>query len=233
MLVEYFKQYIKITRGVSDSTVKHYITAINTINTLLSKYNFPISDVFSVKSLPELNAVKTFLEQNEEFIQKDTVGNRMYSVAFNHFYRFSCEDHDFYKTKIDKMDIKIPKLKVVETVHYTRNQIISAHAIEAANYKCENHAEHKTFTSASTNKPFMEGHHLIPMKKQSEFDVSLDVYANIICLCPICHRLLHYGITSEKEYLADKLFENRQTRLIHSGIDISRNDFRYLIGVNN
>lgn len=79
----------------------------------------------------------------------------------------------------------------------------------------------------------MEGHHLIPMKKQSEFDVSLDVYANIICLCPICHRLLHYGITSEKEYLADKLFENRQTRLIHSGIDISRNDFRCLIGVNN
>lgn len=231
MLVEYFKQYIKITRGVSDSTVKHYITAINTINTLLSKSNFPISDVFCVKSLPELNAVKTFLEQNEEFIQKDSVGNRMYSVAFNHFYRFSCEDHDFYKTKIDKMDIKIPKLKVVETVHYTRNQIISAHAIEAADYQCENHAEHKTFTSASTNKPFMEGHHLIPMKKQSEFDVSLDVYANIICLCPICHRLLHYGITSEKEYLADKLFENRQERLINSGIDISRNDFKQLISI--
>ena len=231
MLVEYFKQYIKIARGVSDSTVKHYITAINTINTLLSKYNLPTSDVFSVKSLLELNAVKTFLEQNEEFIQKDTVGNRMYSVAFNHFYRFSCEDHDFYKTKIDKMDIKIPKLKVVENVHYTRNQIISAHAIEAANYQCENHAEHKTFTSASTNKPFMEGHHLIPMKKQSEFDVSLDVYANIICLCPICHRLLHYGIASEKEYLADKLFENRQSRLIHSGIDISRNAFKQLISL--
>jgi len=231
MLIEYFKQYIKITRGISDSTVKHYITAINTINTLLSKYNFPISDVFSVKSLSELNAIKIFLEQNEEFIQKDTVGNRMYSVAFNHFYRFSCDDHDFYKTEIDKMDIKIPKLKVVETVHYTRNQIISTHAIEAANYQCENHAEHKTFTSASTNKPFMEGHHLIPMKKQSEFDVSLDVYANIICLCPICHRLLHYGIVSEKEYLADKLFENRQIRLIHSGIDISRNDFKKLISI--
>ena len=231
MLVEYFKQYIKITRGVSESTVKHYITAINTINTLLAKYNFPIRDVFSVKTLLELNEIKTFLERNEEFIQKDTVGNRMYSVAFNHFYRFSCEDHDFYKTKIDKMDIKIPKLKVVETVHYTRNQIISVHAIEAANYQCENHAEHKTFTSASTNKPFMEGHHLIPMKKQSEFDVSLDVYANIICLCPICHRLLHYGITAEKEYLADKLFEIRQSRLIHSGIDISRNAFKQLISL--
>lgn len=181
--------------------------------------------------MSELNAVKTFLEQNEEFIQKDTVGNRMYSVAFNHFYRFSFEDHDFYKTEIDKMDIKIPKLKVVETVQYTRNQIISAQAIEAANYQCENHAEHKTFTSASTNKPFMEGHHLILMKKQNEFDVSLDVYANIVCLCPICHRLLHYGITSEKEYLVDKLFEDRQERLIHSGIDISRNDFKQLISI--
>ena len=229
MLVEYFKHYIKITRSVSDSTVKHYITAINTINTLLIKYKFPINDVFSVKTLSELDAVKTFLEQNEEFIKKDTVGNRMYSVAFNHFYRFSCDEHDFYKTDIDKMDIKIPKLKTIETVQYTRNQIITAHAIEAADYQCENHAEHKTFTSAATNKPFMEGHHLIPMKKQSEFVVSLDVYANIVCLCPICHRLLHYGITSEKEYLADKLFENRQTRLIHSGIDISRNEFKQLM----
>lgn len=231
MLVEYFKHYIKITRSVSDSTVKHYITAINTINTLLVKYKFPISDVFSVKTLSELDAVKNFLEQNEEFIKKDTVGNRMYSVAFNHFYRFSRDEHDFYKTDIDKMDIKIPKLRTVETVQYTRNQIITAHAIEAANYQCESRAEHTTFTSASTNRPFMEGHHLIPIKMQNAFDVSLDVYANIICLCPICHRLLHYGITSEKEYLADKLFENRKDRLIHSGIDISKNDFKQLISV--
>lgn len=231
MLVEYFKQYIKITRGVSDSTVKHYITAINTINTLLIKYKFPINDVFSVKTLSELDAVKTFLEQNEEFIKKDTVGNRMYSVAFNHFYRFSCDEHDFYKTDIDKMDIKIPKLKTIETAQYTRNQIITAHAIEAADYQCESHTEHSTFTSASTNRPFMEGHHLIPMKMQNTFDVSLDVYANIICLCPICHRLLHYGITSEKQYLADKLFEERKDRLIHSGIDISKKEFNRLIGV--
>lgn len=231
MLVEYFEQYIKITRGVSDSTVRHYITAINTINTLLVKYNFPISDVFGVKTLSELDAVKNFLEQNEKFIKKDTVGNRMYSVAFNHFYRFSCEDHDFYKNGIDKMDIKIPKLKVVESTRYIRNQIIASHAIEAANYQCESHAEHTTFTSASTNRPFMEGHHLIPIKMQNAFDVSLDIYANIICLCPICHKLLHYGITSEKEYLADKLFENRQSRLIHSGIDISKKDFKQMINI--
>lgn len=231
MLIDYFKQYIKVTRGVSDSTVKHYITAINTINTLLNKYKFPIGDVFSVITLSELDAVKAFLEKNEEFLKKDNIGNRMYSVAFNHFYRFSCEDHDFYKTYIDKMDIKIPKLKTVETVRYTRNQIIAAHAIEAANYQCENHVKHTTFTSASTNRPFMEGHHLIPMKRQNEFEVSLDIYANIICLCPICHRLLHYGIASEKEYLADKLFEIRKDRLMLSGIDITRNDFKQLISM--
>lgn len=231
MLVEYFKQYMKITRGVSDSTIKHYITGINTINKLLNDCGFPIKNIFETETLSELESIKVFLNNSEEFLTKDRAGNRMYSSAFNNFYRFACEDMSFYKTDIEKMDIKIPKLTVVTAKQYQRNQIISSHATEAANYQCENDHKHITFTSAKSNKPYMEAHHLIPLKEQGKFNVSLDVYANIICLCPICHRLLHYGITAEKEYVADKLFDYRKERLIHSGIDINRNEFNQLLGM--
>lgn len=229
MLLDYFKQYIRITRNVSESTVNHYVTGINTINALLRKNGFIISNVFEITTVEELEMVKAFLFNNEEFIKKDTVGNRMYSVAFNHFYGFACEDKQFYKKQLDKMDIVIPKKKISVNETWKRNKIVSAQALEFADYSCECNDKHRTFTAASNGKMYMEGHHLIPMKFQNEFDVSLDIYANIICLCPICHRLMHYGIHSEKEYHADKLFENRKDRLLHSGIDITRNDFKQLV----
>ena len=228
-MIELFKQYIKISRNVSDSTVKHYITAINTINTLLIKNNYPIQNVFDVSSFEELNSIRDYLNSNVEFIKKDTVGNRMYSVAFNHFYRFACEDKDFYTEKLDKLDMVIPKKTISVSNTWKRNKLISAQALEFAHYQCECNNGHKTFIAASNGKQYMEGHHLIPIKFQKDFASSIDVYANIVCLCPVCHRLLHYGTTKEKEYNADKLFEARNERLIHSGIDISRNDFQKII----
>ena len=68
--------------------------------------------------------------------------------------------------------------------------------MEIAEYKCEISPQHITFTSKNTGHFYMEGHHAIPMRHQDKFTKSLDVYANIVCLCPICHRLLHYGIES-------------------------------------
>ncbi|MCC8140121.1 MAG: hypothetical protein LIO67_07485 [Lachnospiraceae bacterium] len=74
----------------------------------------------------------------------------------------------------------------------------------------------------------MEGHHALPMKYQDKFSRSLDVYANIICLCPVCHRLLHYGISSEKEKVVEKIYYDRSERLAVSGIKISKSEFESL-----
>ncbi len=232
MLLEYFCQYIKLTRGVTDSTVEHYITGIKTINKLLEKYNHPIKNVFDTTSIDELNMIKNFTLSNEEFNIKDTVGNRMYSVAFNHFYRFACEDKQFYQNDIKKMDIAVVKPEIINYSYtsWKRNQIIVAQAIEGAKYYCEHNNEHITFTAESTKKPYMEGHHLIPLKHQSEFNTGIDVYANIVCLCPICHRLIHFGILKEKQYILDQLYFERNERLAQSGIDISRDDFIKLVG---
>ena len=70
----------------------------------------------------------------------------------------------------------------------------------------------------------MEGHHLLPLSQQHNFKTSLDVYANIICLCPICHRLLHFGTDKDRIQAISKLYEKREFRLENSGIKITKND---------
>ncbi|MBY0001439.1 HNH endonuclease [Priestia aryabhattai] len=47
----------------------------------------------------------------------------------------------------------------------------------------------------------MEAHHLIPMKKQNDYQNSIDVDGNIICLCPTCHRKIHVGNNNKKELI--------------------------------
>ena len=231
MLRELYKQYIRISRGLSDRTVGHYITGINTINAILAKYHYPITDVFSVSTFEELNSIKTFLENNDEFVTKDSVGHNMYSVAFNHFYRFACVEEQFFKKDIQQMDIpvQVPKTIQTRTSSWKRNQIIKCQVIIGADFTCENNGEHQTFISKATGKPYMEGHHLIPIRYQTEFKTSIDVYANVVCLCPNCHRLLHFGTDRDKTYAAEKLFDSRSERLIKSGIDLSKHDFVSLI----
>lgn len=231
MLIDYFKQYMKITRGITDKSVGHYMTGINSINALLQKYDFPIKNVFSVESIAELDAVKAFLESNVEFQQKDSVGHHMYSVAFKHFYRFVCEDNSFFSGNISKMDIVVtkPKTTTTNTTQWRRNHIVISQAIEGANHVCEHDNSHETFISKATGQAYMEGHHLIPMKHQDKFTCGIDVYANVVCLCPVCHRLLHYGRDQERVYVAERLFEKRSSRLANSGIDLSRNDFVKLV----
>ena len=231
MLIEYFKQYMKVTRGITDKSVSHYITGVNSINALLEKYDFPVKNVFNVASAVELEAVKTFLETNQEFLEKDSIGHNMYSVAFKHFYRFACVDNESFQKSITAMDITVAKPKSIITTatQWKRNQIVITQAIEGANHRCEYNHDHHTFISRSSGKAYMEGHHLIPLKFQAKFGCGIDVYANVVSLCPTCHRLMHFGRDTERTYMAEAFYESRVDRLAKSGIDLSKKDFLELV----
>lgn len=102
---------------------------------------------------------------------------------------------------------------------YKRNQDVLNNALISANYKCEGNCRNDIFVKKDGKTPYTEGHHLIPLKVQDYFSYSLDVEANIVSLCPYCHRLLHYGFY--KTELLEKLFVNRKERLKLCNIDIS------------
>ncbi|NRQ56063.1 MrcB family domain-containing protein [Brevibacillus sp. HD1.4A] len=108
----------------------------------------------------------------------------------------------------------------------------AAKAIKMANFKCSYDESHVTFISALTGKPYIEAHHLVPLGKQDRFRVKLDKIANIVPLCPVCHRLIHLGCAEDKQRMVDVLYEQRREDLLKVGIDVSLLELRAIYGLN-
>ena len=98
-------------------------------------------------------------------------------------------------------------------------------SIQMANFKCEVNPLHRTFIAKINDKPYMEGHHVIPISMQTDYSSNIDVHANIMCLCPTCHRLLHYGRDDNRVDLLNYIYDQRHNRLEHCGIEVTKKDF--------
>lgn len=110
--------------------------------------------------------------------------------------------------------IPIPDLKASSVkAKFQRNPRVAARALHAANHVCEVDPKHKTFISSAKSLPYVEAHHLIPIGYQASYKYSLDVLANIVSLCPMCHKLLHHGKAKDKEAVLIKLLNARSDRL--------------------
>jgi len=98
---------------------------------------------------------------------------------------------------------------------------IAKTSLMLAGYRCELNPSHETFQSSVTGKNYVEAHHLIPLRAQGDFgDCSLDHEANIICLCPNCHRLMHHAVSLQKGPPLNRLFEMRKRDLERAGISL-------------
>ena len=100
-------------------------------------------------------------------------------------------------------------------------------------YMCEFSQNHTTFTAKSNNKQFIEAHHLIPFSERKQFDVSIDVTENIVCLCPNCHRKIHLAIDEEKTELLKPLFEKKKEQLEKVGIKLDVSNLFDLYKISN
>lgn len=82
-------------------------------------------------------------------------------------------------------------------------------------YKCQYDEQHVTFLKKN-NMQYMEIHHLIPLKYQYLFgeNFNLDTIDNLIVLCPICHKAIHYGSKSEKDKILKRLYNESQLKNI-------------------
>jgi 5-methylcytosine-specific restriction protein A len=75
----------------------------------------------------------------------------------------------------------------------------------------------------------MEAHHIIPLRLQENFAKSLDVYANLVSLCPICHRKIHLGIIEERRLMIDEIYEIRKERLAKCGFVLGKEEFEDMV----
>jgi 5-methylcytosine-specific restriction protein A len=139
--------------------------------------------------------------------------------------------NSFTQKEIVKMDVPVvcEKPIVMEYKIWRRSGILRTQTIELSDYQCEFDHDHKTFIAESTSRPYMEAHHIIPLQHQEKFGNSLDVYANLISLCPICHRKIHFGLRDERRSMVDELYEKRKERLVNCGLIMGKEEFENLL----
>lgn len=232
ILKEYYARYLIDVRGLSQSSVAHYYDALNNISRKLRDMKLINNNIYEIDNLEQLAEVREKLYADAEFIEQNERGKRMYSAGLNNYYRFaSGEDFQNLKDKILLLDIPVaPKdVVIVGNKVWTRSSIIREQSMEFAEYTCEINNSHESFLAEKNNKPYMESHHAVPMRLQPHFKNSLDVYANIVCLCPVCHRRIHYGMKEDKCQMLNQIYVSRSERLAHSGISMSQQEFIDLV----
>lgn len=128
---------------------------------------------------------------------------------------------EFLHEKLEK-----PSPSERTTKSYLRDPVAAKRSLCHAEFKCEFDASHDTFPRMSDGLPYMETHHLVPLKYADCFDISIDVPENIVCLCSICHNRIHYGRNNME--IIERLWSLRKSDLYQAGISI---DLSELLGL--
>lgn len=228
---------------LSERTVQHYgLEAMKLINNYVIKHSavLGVSSLYDVNDISQLRRIKDRLMSDPDFKKTDAVGHGMYSSGLNRYMEFA--EGDMFIGQVDglcKLDKAEPFISdSVEAVRESTQRMITTqrrdrikviHVEKACNYTCQIDPAHNTFIVDRTNHQYMEGHHIIPLSMQGEFKNSLDCYANIIVLCPTCHRFFHYAAKNERNEKLRKLYDERAERLSNSGIILDRKDFLEIV----
>lgn len=103
-----------------------------------------------------------------------------------------------------------------------RNPALKELAIKRENYTCELCGIQHTFTTNS-NEEYFEGHHLIMynLKVQQRYKYCLDILDNIVCLCPNCHKKIHYATDEDRRNMVlELLVKHNKLMTIFENLDI-------------
>ena len=229
-----FRRYLSEVLGLRSAG--HYLTSVRTAARYLREKGLIKGELFEVESLSNLRELRDVLYGDAAFRDQNAIGNNMYSVGLNHFVDFlglevggdaAAVPKVLTNDDLVKLDAPIAKPASAPKVVYgwNRDRVIVEQVLSVDKYRCEIDARHKTFVTRRNDQLYLEGHHLIPISHQDEFKRSLDVYANIIGLCPNCHRQLHFGKKSEVKDILKGLYDLRAERLVKSGIEVSKDEF--------
>ena len=233
-----FMAWLKKNTTLSDSSLQHYVGAIKSIS---EWFNINVSEIISEHDITE------FIDKcnlDPLFTEENAIGNRMYSVALNHYKRFVIskqainvlDDEELIDNingaplivdeEIRYRNEKKRKPELVDTPNtgkrHPRDVNVSKNALSIAKYKCECDNLHLSFRRKSPpHLTYTEPHHLIPLSAYQDFEFSLDVEENICSLCSNCHNCLHYGKDNERDRILERLFEKRRNHLVSVGLGVT------------
>lgn len=228
---EKFIEWMINNSKISQNTINKYSSAITTISKELTEYSINKIDIYEEVNPFEIDKLKEQYLNIDYLREKDKRGNRMYTSSLNWYKKYLEKNNNtLFKDSLNECSIvykKIPKGEFIITEgkkQWKRDRSIVDRSIEFSKNKCEYDNNHKHFISNKSGKNYVEGHHLIPIKYQDDFEYSLDVEANIVSLCVVCHKILHFGKIEDKINIINKLYKLRSNSLKLSGLEITLND---------
>lgn len=228
-----FSNYITKVCGRAKSTANHYVSSLNKVSSFMEVLGYNYDSIYDIDSYEELMQLKDKLFRNKEFMALNKKGDRMYSSGLKKYIAFTegklLNDRDEFLSLLDKPCPIKPTIFNSEIESERRDRIIVNQVLIASNYKCDIDNTHKSFISKITHQEYMEAHHLIPLNMQNEVATSLDVYSNLICLCPNCHKLLHFGMKEDKSKLIESLYDERKYRMQDAGLHFGKREFDELL----
>lgn len=121
----------------------------------------------------------------------------------------------------DEMGIgREPKYKIDNgKKRYIVNKKIKEKVLQNSKYMCACHNEKHFYFESINLTNYVEGHHLIPLNRQSEYyndnkkKVNLDNEYNIVCLCPTCHKQIHLGSKNARLNILKELYKIKEKDL--------------------
>jgi 5-methylcytosine-specific restriction endonuclease McrA len=122
------------------------------------------------------------------------------------------DDDAFFQAAIYEDDEAV-KTKIAARDAWKRDSKMARECLQLAEYKCEFDNSHKLFVARRTLKPYVEAHHLVPMRFQDAIDVKLDTQTNIFSLCPMCHSKVHHAVDESVAEVVHRLFDRRKDEL--------------------
>lgn len=83
-----FREWLEGTTKLSENSIGKYTRAIRAISKDMISENVIDKELYYITSSTEFDSVMKDIISNRFFHFKDSKGNRMYSVAMNHYYEF-------------------------------------------------------------------------------------------------------------------------------------------------
>lgn len=230
-LIVELEKVIQLYPGDKEITTNRNDTRFSqTVRNLVSHRNINKFGKCIKERPPEKNAGFYINELGEKEIQgyrnkeiRDEIEDNKLQTKIRECKAYSNKD-------IEAADSRAPK-KVNRSSNskYSVDPRISKTVLKQNNYICEieklTGKRHETFYT-DQKVQYMEGHHLIPMKAQKNFEENIDRSDNICCLCPNCHRAIHYGSSKEKKKRLELLYNEKIKKLKANNISI---DFEELM----
>ena len=227
---EKFVEWMINNSGRRKSTINSYASAIVTISRELTERSMSNIDIYKILDSADIDKIKEIYLQIDDLREKDKRCNRRYTSSLIWYKNYLDGDinlNNLVRDILDESSIVYEKKPRGEfiinegTKQWKRDRSVVDRSIEFSNNKCEYDDKHEYFISNKSRKNYVEGHHLISMKYQDNFEYSLDVEANVVSLCVVCHKILHYGMKKDKIEIISKLYELRKKSLALSGLEIS------------